>query len=74
MKSLFFALLSAAVVTGCSSTPRGGTSDTAEDVDYGQATVENAHRTDFGRGTDLFSQDSSRMLPGKEPDFRTFRQ
>jgi hypothetical protein len=74
MKSLFFALLSAVFVTGCSTTPRGGTSDTAENVDYGQAAVENSHGTDFGRGTDRFSQDSSRMLPGKEPDVRTFRQ
>jgi hypothetical protein len=77
MRKVLFALLSALVITGCSTTPRGGTSsdsDTAEQVDYGQASVENNVPTDFGRGTDRFSQDSSRMLPGKEPDVRTFRQ
>jgi hypothetical protein len=85
MKSLFFALLTGVIVTGCcSTTPQGGTSysgtvqgssDTAEAVDYGQAVVEHdSHWTDYGRGSDRFSQDSSRMLPGKEPDVRTFRQ
>lgn len=75
MKSVLFAVLLGLVAVGCSTTPRGGTSDVYQDSDYDYGWGSSVDRqNEFGRGTDRFSQESTQMLPGAEPDVRTFRQ
>ncbi len=78
MKRLFLASLATGLLMGCSS-PRGGTSNT-DNMVYGQGSSGPVYRgpaydpgTDFGRGGDRFNQDSSRLLPGKEPDAQIYR-
>jgi hypothetical protein len=75
MKRVLFAALLGIAMAGCSTTPRGGTSDVSTDTtaEYGEASSD-VGTTDFGRGSDRFSQESTRMLPGAESDWRTFRQ
>lgn len=75
MKRLLLALFSVLVLAGC-STPRGGTSDVYEETAYESVdeTTEARPSNDFGRGTDRFSQESTQMLSGAEPDVKVFRQ